>query len=363
MFEGRLAQANGRLKAAKVGVSIEAIGDRLYLRATFPPRPGTKQRENQQQRIALGCHTTVAGLQRAEKEARKVGALLDCGEFDWSVYVKTEAKNNVQTVADWVSRYERDYFTRRQRNPKSETTWKDDYLKVFKTLPQDEALTLEMMRTAITATTPDTRTRKRFCTSLRLLAEFAGLADNFKSLQGKYSAQMTEVREVPSDALVAAWYEQIPHAAWQWAYGMMATYGLRNHELFYLDFSKMPVLIVLDGSKTDFHRVYPLYPEWVERWQLTEAKIPQCSGKNNSALGNRVTHAFKRYKIPFHPYDLRHGWAVRSLEFGMPVELAAQQMGHSVDVHCKTYHRWISEEVHDRAYRLLMERGDRPKAP
>jgi hypothetical protein len=84
---------------------------------------------------------------------------------------------------------------------------------VFKTLPADEPLTVELMTAAIAATTPDTRTRKRFCTALGLLAEFAGLAANFKPLRGRYSATTPEVREVPADALIAEWFSRIPHAA------------------------------------------------------------------------------------------------------------------------------------------------------
>ncbi len=41
-MEGRISQANGRLKAARVGVSIEAKGNRLYLRATFPLGMGAR---------------------------------------------------------------------------------------------------------------------------------------------------------------------------------------------------------------------------------------------------------------------------------------------------------------------------------
>ncbi|NEQ27482.1 MAG: tyrosine-type recombinase/integrase [Microcoleus sp. SIO2G3] len=123
------------------------------------------------------------------------------------------------------------------------------------------------------------------------------------------------------------------------------------------------MLIVLDGTKTGFHRVYPLYPEWAKDWELQNMQIPNCNGRNNSDLGNRVTKAFKRYGVPFSPYDLRHGWAIRSLEFGMPIELAAQQMGHSIGVHTQTYHRWISEEVHQRAYEVMLLRSERPMPP
>ena len=41
-LQGRLNQANGRLRASKVGVKIEAKSNRLYLRATFPPKPDSQ---------------------------------------------------------------------------------------------------------------------------------------------------------------------------------------------------------------------------------------------------------------------------------------------------------------------------------
>lgn len=361
-FEARLAQTNGRLKSAKVGVTVEVMGDRLYLRSTFPPRPGSRRVHPYQQRVALGYHANPAGLKLAEQEARKVGALLDCGEFDWSVYVKSDIHTHVQTVGDWIAKFEQDYFTRRARNPKSETTWRHDYIKVFSTLDVDAQLTPAVLLQAIASTAPDTRTRKRFVDVLSRLAKFAGMEVELAHLKGGYSTRTTEPRDIPADRLIAQWRGKIPNPSWQWAYGILATYGLRNHELFYLDPTRLPVLLVQDG-KTGFRRVYPLYPEWVEEWQLAKVMTPNCSGKTNSDLGNRVTHAFKRYGIPFTPYDLRHAWAIRSLEFGMPVELAEQQMGHSVDVHCKTYHRWISEEVHQRAFEVMLMRADRPHPP
>jgi len=64
--------------------------------------------------------------------------------------------------------------------------------------------------------------------------------------------------------MIAEIRESIPNPAWQWAYGMMACYGLRNHELFYLDCDRLPLLVVKDGSKTGYHRVHPFFPEWFD---------------------------------------------------------------------------------------------------
>jgi hypothetical protein len=222
-FDGRLAQANGRLKIAKVGVAIEVKGGRLLLRATLPPKPTSSNASYYQQRLYLGYHANPTGLKLAEQEARKIGALLDCGEFSWSPYITSQ--NQSGTVKDWIARYEADYFIRRRRTPQSETTWRDDYQKVFSELPPDELLTVTLLTKAIGAKTPDTRTRRRFVDVCTRLAKFAGLDANFAALKGTYSSDSV-VRSVPSDRQIAESAKQIPNRSWRWAYGMMATYGL-----------------------------------------------------------------------------------------------------------------------------------------
>ncbi len=362
MIEGRLAQANGRLKASNVGVSIEIKGNRLYLRSTFPPKPGSDREKPSQQRLTLGYHSNPAGLKLAEQEARKVGALLDCREFSWQPYL-TASIIKPLTIADWVQRYEIDYFNRREQTPESVTTWKGDYLQAFSCLPPDEPITLQLLTSAITATKPDSRNRKRFVDVLGRLAVFAGLEANFKPLKGNYSPSKVTPRDLPPDSTIAAWREKIPNPKWQYAYGLIATYGIRPHEVFRCNLDKFPVLQIEETTKTGQRRVYPFYPEWLEQWNLREGTLPRVTGQNNSDLGNRVSHQFRRYEVPFPPYNLRHAWAVRSMEFGLDISLAAQQMGHSVRVHSEIYHAWISEEVHQRAYEALMMRSDRPLPP
>jgi hypothetical protein len=124
-IDGRIAQANGRLKAGGIKVTIERHGQKLHLRATLPPKPGLHQAGSLQQRIAIGYNANPEGIKLAEQEARFIDAQIQRNQFDWSLYVK----NSVQVpliVADWITKFEQDYFTRRQRNPKSETTWKDE---------------------------------------------------------------------------------------------------------------------------------------------------------------------------------------------------------------------------------------------
>lgn len=360
-MNNRIAQANGRLKSAKVGVVIQQIGDRLYLRATYPPKPNSVQQQPYQQRLALGCHANPAGVSFAEREARKIGALLDCKQFDWAGYLNNTPKP--LTVADWVAKMEQDYFERRERNPKSEQTWQGDYLKVLKKLPMEQILTPEMMVKAIIGTRPDTKTRKRCVMVFQALANLAGLEQDFSRLAGSYSPRRVTPRDLPDDCTIANWYYKIKNPAWQWVYGMLATYGLRPHEVFRVDLADLPIVTVLEG-KTDRRRVWPCFPDWVAEFNLADRSLPNVDlSRNNSQLGHTISRQFWEWKLPFTAYDLRHCWAIRTLEFGLDVSLAAQQMGHSAQVHSDLYHHWISDRHHQRAFDLLMARADRPQPP
>ncbi|WP_228059631.1 hypothetical protein [Plectonema radiosum] len=72
-ISNRLAQANGRLRASKIGITIDQRGNTLWLRGTFPPKLNSRKTKPHQQRISLktqeqplGVKATIAGLQYAE---------------------------------------------------------------------------------------------------------------------------------------------------------------------------------------------------------------------------------------------------------------------------------------------------------
>lgn len=364
-IDDRIASANLRLKAGRVGVAIERKRERLYLRATLPPKPNSTQTKPHQQRIRLGLYANPISIKQSEAEAKKLGALLSCREFLWEPYLKEKPAD---TVAEWVAKFETDYFIRRQRNDKSLTTWRGDYLKVFRRLAENAPLTAQLIRRAIIATEPDTKTRRRVCMVLGALARFADIDINVKPLAGKYSPLRVQPRQLPDDQEIVQWFYKIKNPAWRWVYGMLATYGLRNHEVFRLDFASLketsPVIEVLEG-KTGDRRVWACYPEWVEEFQLLSVNLPPIRiDRSNSAIGSSCGHYFKtQVALPFPLYSLRHCWAIRTLEFGLDITLAAQQMGHSVAVHSDLYHRWISDRHHQKAFETLMMRENRPKPP
>ncbi|MBH8577443.1 site-specific integrase [Nostocaceae cyanobacterium CENA369] len=366
MIEQRIKEANGRLRSNNYGVSIELVGGRLYLRATLPPKLKSIKTDWHQQRISIAPANTE-GVKVAEKEAKILRIRLDTKTFDWADYAQF-AVNAVPTIGRWIEDFEKDYFQRRAKNFKSESTWKVEYASVFKILDSNSQLTADILKTAILSTAPDTRTRKRFCLTLGALAKFSGIDFDPSPYSGSYSPKSRKARDLPTDKLIVDWYYKIKDSKWQWVYGLLATYGLRNHEVFFLDLAELrsgnKILTVLEG-KTGYRRIWPFHPEWFDQFGLQNVKIPEINrDRSNSNIGGTVSQRLRRNEgLPFKVYDLRHCWAIRTLEYEIDISLAAQQMGHSLSVHSNLYHTWIQARHHQRAFDLAISKSNRPMPP
>jgi hypothetical protein len=183
-ISGRLAQANGRLRASKIGIAIQQRGNTLWLRGTFPSKSNSGKTKPHQQRISLrtkeqpqGVKATIAGLQYAEQQARAIALQLDKGQFNWADWQLSQAPE-AETVSDWVEKFETEYWRRRSRNQQTETTWKKDYQVVFPKFVEfanDAEISVDLIVKFVSQTEPDTRSRKRVCDILGRLAKFAKL--------------------------------------------------------------------------------------------------------------------------------------------------------------------------------------------
>lgn len=131
----------------------------------------------------MGIYANPAGLTEAEKEARKIGALLACREFSWEPYLKKQDEPP-KLIGEWLEKFEQDYFNRRARTAKTETTWTKNYLIVLRRLPQNQELSKELLYSAIAATKPDTKNCKRTCMVLGAFAKLAKLELDTQGLSG-----------------------------------------------------------------------------------------------------------------------------------------------------------------------------------
>jgi integrase len=216
------------------------------------------------------------------------------------------------------------------------------------------------------------RSRQQAAIALAALARHAGLAlpDDWSERAAGYGLHRARFRPLPSDGRILEVLELIPNPAWRLVYGLMATYGLRNHEAFFCDLSALApggdhVIRVLPTSKTGEHQVWPFQPSWVEEFGLARlaegpAALPPVSTDLRRTtlkrVGQRVAEQFRRYDLPITPYDLRHAWAVRTIHIGLPDTVAARMMGHSVAIHTRTYHHWITRRDQQQAVDAALAR-------
>ena len=388
-----LAQANQALAQAGVSLRIELRGQRLGLRGPLPCRRGSGR--HPVQRISLGLPADTAGLELARERLKEVLRQLQQGRFAWSAWGVQQAQPpSPSPSTSWfpaatqpaagdllgLAAFEAAFFAdpRRRRNPAGcRTTWSSAYLPYLRRLAavaaeRDLPLGLPLLEVALESYAASSRSRQQCGTALAALARHfeLDLPDNWSERAAGYGLHAAQFRRLPGDPQILLWAEQIPNPAWRLAYGLMATYGLRNHEVFFCDLSALApggdrVIRVLPTSKTGEHQVWPFQPDWVEHFGLEQlggsqpplpAVATDLRHTTLQQVGRRVAEQFRRYELPITPYDLRHAWAVRTIHIGLPDTVAARMMGHSVAIHTRTYHHWITRRDQQQAVDAALAR-------
>ncbi|MBW4598938.1 MAG: integrase [Calothrix sp. FI2-JRJ7] len=362
-FDKKLEEVNARLRGAKLRVSIFQRQNKLWLRATLPPKPHIRREGNYQQAVSINCNATIAGLKYAEQKAKQMAVELDTGAFDWARWIEVKPDNEEpKIIHEWINKF---HEHKASTSALASSTWKFDYLGVGRKLPQQEELSVEVLIKFIFANSkPDTRTRKRLVGYCAQLAEFALLpSKEIRTLEGSYSAKSVNPRALPSDEEIQDFVDSIKEPGWKWIIAAIATYGLRSHEAFFTDLARFPKIRVTEG-KTGARVIQPLYPEWAPRWNLQNKILP--SYQKVDAAHEEYTlkiSAWMCRNSPFKALDLRHCYARRCFQFGFDPTQSAKLMGHSWQIHLQTYRAWIDEEVYDKAYLAKISNPNRPLPP
>ena len=360
-IDGELQRINEGLRPAGLSLRLERRGGRLGLRGPLPRRDGGEGLSTQ--RLSLGLAADAAGLAEALRQLHRIEAQLAAGVFRWPAAADPFEAS--------LERFERNFFAdprRRRSLSGGRSTWTAAYLPYLRRLRQEcrgQALTTALLQRVLATYPPASRSRQQCGQVLGLLArqEDLALPDDWREQASGYGLHRARFRAVPSDGAILEAVAAIPNPAWRLAYGLMATYGLRNHEVFFADFSDLgprgeKVLRVLPTTKTGEHQVWPFLPDWVDRFGLGQLADdpghlpPVCTDLQRTTLqqvGRRVAEQFQRYDLPLAPYDLRHAWALRTIHLGLPDTVAARMMGHSVTIHTRTSHHWITRRDQQRA--------------
>ena len=404
-FEAAVRHCNGELAQAGIALRLEVRGGRLALRGPLPCKRGGAGRPVQ--RISLGLAVTRAGLIEALERLRMVQRELGENRFSWSRWQRrsdrVEADPSALPAAPLsalpaaqsepagesgleasLEQFETAFFRdprRRRRLAGSRSTWTAAYRPYLRRLREIAlaegcaVLDQPLLERVLESYDLASRSRQQCGIALAALARhhLLTLPEDWSERSGGYGLHAARFRQLPTDGQILQLLERIPNPRWRLAYGLMATYGLRNHEVFYADLSALApggdrVIRVLPTSKTGEHQVWPFQPHWVEHFQLERLGVePQALPQVGTDLrrttlqqvGRRVAEQFRRYELPITPYDLRHAWAVRTIHIGLPDTVAARMMGHSVGIHTRTYHHWITRRDQQQAVDAALARSSR----
>lgn len=392
-----VALANQSLALTGTSWRLELRGHRLGLRGPLPPREGSGTGPTRIQRLSLGLVASEAAIGEALSSLQRVQEQLRLETFRWQTWQrggsaavhpgthpgappttgrKTPVPPLEEALASFQEAFQRD--PRRRRSPAgARSTWRSAYQPYLRRLlamggPLHRELDADLLVNVLDSYPVASRSRQQCAIVLGALARHQDLAlpSEWQELGRGYGLHAARFRPLPSDQRILQLHEQIPNAGWRLVYGLMATYGLRNHEVFFCDFSALApggdrVVRVLPTSKTGEHQVWPFQPEWVDHFCLEElARDPRALPTVNTDLrqtslqsvGQRVSEQFRRYHLPLTPYDLRHAWAVRTIHIGLPDTVASRMMGHSVAIHTRTYHHWITRRDQQQAVDAALSR-------
>lgn len=331
--------------------SVSSLRGRLYLLAKVPRRDGTTGLA--QTRIALKLDDSAVNRRVAARQLRTLEQQLERGTFEWGYWLDEETQ-----AITWREAIAKLHRARVILGRTGQTTWEVNYMGRLRQISGGSACTTASMAKALERYDRGTCSYKELYYLLRHLSRLVAVPFPEVPIPTYNQAQPVEV---PTDAQIIEWVQGAQEPA-RWYWGMMATYGLRPHEVEGAQLIERDLCQVQEGTKTGFRTVVPLPREWVERFGLRERRLRLRLAEVDrpDAAGKWLSVQIKRQGIPWRPYALRHAYAARLWREGgnrLDIYTAARLMGHTATQHAKTYRAHIQpHQVAEAAERAL--RGD-----
>lgn len=365
-----LTATNTSLRERGIRMLLEQKRQSLYVRGTFPEPGGTRRRRY----IPLDLKAVPANLVTAEIRCLQLHAALEAGTYPptlpWApAAVRPSSENEgiggeaaPLSCGAAIHAFETHYWQTRLRTPASERTW-DRIALELRRLPANAPCTLSTLLRIAASTPPGSRTRLECCKVYKRLAKQQRLDGNLEELSALKGAYEPAPRTIPEDESITALLDALRPTKWGWCYAALATYGCRPAEVPSLQphtDGTADCLTIKRRNRAPLLRTCFAHPRaWIDRYELGTILIPDSirwlrPEDYDSAAAKRFVDAWRHSRRSrevraiftalapeFDLYDLRHRWAIRSIEDGKRLTLCARAMGHSAVVHEQTYHRYI----------------------
>lgn len=213
-------------------------------------------------------------------------------------------------------------------------------------MPMGKVVTPQEIKKALSRYERDTASYKEFFYLLKDICNLINL--KFPEMPVPLYGTKPKTLEVPSDEEVVMWVqkamEHMPEFGWM--LGMMACFGLRDHEVDTCKFIEDKNRLWVDkNTKTSERIVVPLPREWVELFDLRNEKRRPGGHAKGYTTSEWLYDRRMKIGMPFRPYSLRHAFAGRLWVTGkskLDIFTAVKLMGHSQAEHEKTYRAWIA---------------------
>ena len=340
-------------KLDRVKIVQRAGSKKLYLRATLPPKPG--ESGSKQRYLPTGKPASKNGAAEANKLAKRLEAELIEEKFNWVDWDPAVAEllrpKNIGELSHELIELKRPQTLARGL--------KCRYIVPLGKLPQDELPTEALLREVIERECEGYPTKWRdYKIAYGLLLDLAGVDHQINKLGPRSASAVKPINplDLPSDKDILEVWLGINNPLYKILYARMACYGLRPHESWksiVSDNLEKPFCRVLadtkTGRKTGGRMSLPIPMEWYKEmkpWQDFEPfNRVDWKNKTNTYLGQRVSQWFGRNKVPFSAKMLRHAWACRAASKNLNTGVAAKMLGHSQDIHTRTYQQALGKDA------------------
>ena len=343
----------------------------------------------------------VDALNKSKKVKEKLETLTSEVEFwAWyEKEIKNESQlvDDRLTFEEAIKRVEDDFWSRpdrrkRKRDKKNHSdisSWYRTYGCFYKHLPSQSDLNLRDIQTVIGMQQKGTRNYKYVVSAMKKLVRFNKRPDLLGSLE-EVNVTQTEYADLQTLTLedFIAWRDRTlgvykplglncdveSRKAWVWAFSMQVVYGLRINEVFAIknltepyktsDSVVLPALndpdnttnLIYIGDKTNLNTTVktgsriarpitpPKYPNLVQDFAIKTPLLPTNKPDSKDSGSIRRFHCTtgRQRLIAWNApttqtHALRHLGNINGIQAGIPQEVRAQSMGHTVQMNESVY--------------------------
>ncbi len=351
----------------------------------------------------------VEALKKSNKVAEALKNLASEAEFwqwyDKEIKQESQLADDRLTFGEAIKKVEDDFWdrpsrTKRKRdkdNPSDQSSWHDTYGRFYKYLPTHKTLNLADIQKVIDRQKKGTKTFKGVVSSMKRLCRLAhnrALIDQLDEID----VMQVEYKKLQNITLQSflEWKDRVlgvssklrsnaridVRKAWLWVFSTQIIYGLRIHEVFAIsnlytpfetedgviipslsDATNTNNLIVVSGftatkttTKTGYRiarpNIPPAYPNLIDLLDIKNPLLPEIGVQNGSDRAKANYYNKSAYKkllkwnAPFtQTHALRHLANINGIQAGIPQEVRAQSMGHTVQMNESVYKKRQSTQT------------------